>query len=293
MPSAITWIATGSGNWDTPGNWSGGAVPGSGDDVSISTSAPATITITSIDTESVHSLTTAANDTLSMTGGSLAVAANSTLSGALSVTGGTLAANGTGTVLSATGSTSIDAASLYAEGGTTLSLPNLSSYTGVAANYTSTTLEATGAGSTLDLSNLTSFSSNPSNNDGIAVNALAGGHVKISSLTAATGNIAFDANGAGSVLNLSQLASFSASGGEVSQGIQATSSGQILDADLTSLNDVYLTLDGTGTFSSSQITALTDSDFNLSGGSPSFASLSNLNASTVIVSGAATWPCRL
>jgi len=131
LPSSVTWVNTGSGSWDNPGNWSGNAVPGSADDVSISTSAAATITINSSDTESVHSLTTTATDTLSMTGGSLAVAANSTLSGALSMTGGTLVVNGSGAVFAANAATSIAAASIYAEGGATIDLPNLASYTGI------------------------------------------------------------------------------------------------------------------------------------------------------------------
>src|SRR6266480_1767921 len=66
--SAVNWINPGSGNWDVPANWNGGSVPGSGDDVIINTAAPATILIQTGDTEQVNSLTTAANDTLSLTG---------------------------------------------------------------------------------------------------------------------------------------------------------------------------------------------------------------------------------
>ena len=55
-----------------------------------------------------------------------------------------------------------------------LTLPALTSYIGLPANYVTTTLEATGAGSILNLPNLTTLSSYSSNNDGVAVNALAG-----------------------------------------------------------------------------------------------------------------------
>ena len=73
-------------------------MPGSGDDVTINTTAAAIITIQAGDSESVHSLTAASNDTLSISGGALTIAANSTLSGLLSMTGGTATFNGTTSV---------------------------------------------------------------------------------------------------------------------------------------------------------------------------------------------------
>ena len=77
-----------SGNWDTPGNWSGNAVPTSGANVAISTTAAATITIQAGDTVSINSLTAGSNDSLSITGGSLTIAATSTIGGNLNLSGG-------------------------------------------------------------------------------------------------------------------------------------------------------------------------------------------------------------
>ena len=54
----------------------------------------------------------AATDTLSITGGSLAIAADSTLVGPLSMTDGSLTASGTGVSLSATGATAAGATSI-------------------------------------------------------------------------------------------------------------------------------------------------------------------------------------
>src|SRR5690349_3405025 len=65
VPSLVTWTNPGSGNWDTAANWSGGSVPGAGDDVVINTAAAATVTVLSGDAESVLSLTTAGTDTMS------------------------------------------------------------------------------------------------------------------------------------------------------------------------------------------------------------------------------------
>jgi hypothetical protein len=176
--SAVTWTGGGSNsNWDNPQNWNPQAVPAAADDVVIDTaSAAATVAINSGDAESVKSLTTGGNDTLSITGGSLTVAANSTLSGGLSMTGGSLTVSGAGASLTANGATTVDGASLYASGGSQLLFPAATSLTGVsivasggsqvlfpvATSYTGstggdTTLEASGAGSRIDLSHLQTF----------------------------------------------------------------------------------------------------------------------------------------
>ncbi len=96
VPSTVNWIA-GSGNWDNPANWSTGSIPGSGDDAVISTQSAATITVVPGDVLSVKSVSTDGPDTLAiLQGGSLSVAADSTLSGLLdnsgqiAVNGGTL-----------------------------------------------------------------------------------------------------------------------------------------------------------------------------------------------------------
>ena len=69
--TAISWINPGSGNWDVAANWNTDTVPGPADDVTISPTSAATITIQSGDAESVNSLTTGSNSTLAITGGSL------------------------------------------------------------------------------------------------------------------------------------------------------------------------------------------------------------------------------
>src|SRR6516162_6988140 len=81
--SSAQWTSATSGAWDVGSNWSTGQVPGSSDDVVIDVnSATPTVTIGSGD-QSVHSLM--ASDPLSITGGSLTVAANSTISDGLTM----------------------------------------------------------------------------------------------------------------------------------------------------------------------------------------------------------------
>jgi hypothetical protein len=73
--SAVTWTgAAGDHNWDTPGNWTGDAVPGSADDVTINTGARVVHSTDAIDT--IHNL--------NVTGGTVDVQ-----SGYLTLQGGT------------------------------------------------------------------------------------------------------------------------------------------------------------------------------------------------------------
>jgi hypothetical protein len=58
LPSTIIWIG-GSGDWDSPGNWNSGTVPGSADDVQINTPG-ITVTHGSAAADEVHSLSTQA-----------------------------------------------------------------------------------------------------------------------------------------------------------------------------------------------------------------------------------------
>ena len=256
--TAIQWVGGATGLWDQKGNWSNDAVPTAADDVTVNT--PATITIQSGDSESVGSLTTVSNSTLSITGGSLSVGRsgdptlNSVLSGGLAMTGGSLAATGTSVTLQVNGATTVSAANLYAEAGANLSLPNLISYT---ANGTESALEATGTGSVLSLANLTSLADNSYSD---TVEAASGG-----------------------TINLPVLAGIAANFNLTAQG-----GGQISAPDLTTLASVDLTLSSATGLTTSQIASLTYCGINVSGASPSFAGVTDLDASSVTASGGAT-----
>lgn len=95
--STITWNSTdhpAGGDWDTASNWVGGILPGSSDDVIITLAATATVTHSQSLSDSVHSITTNAFTTLTISSGSLSVAATSTLAGPLDLSGGTLTGPG-------------------------------------------------------------------------------------------------------------------------------------------------------------------------------------------------------
>ncbi len=102
--SNVNWINPAGGNWDVGSNWSTGMVPTADDDAKITIAGPATVTIQGNDAESVRTVTTAAGDTLAVTGGSLTVGVSSTLSGSLNLSGGTVSV-ASGAVLTLAGAT--------------------------------------------------------------------------------------------------------------------------------------------------------------------------------------------
>jgi hypothetical protein len=148
--SAVSCTGTGDGkSWTDPHNWSNQTVPGTSDDVTLNATGSPTIRIDS-GTQSIHSLTSV--DPLAINGGSLTVAAASALSGGLALAGGSLTANGAGVTLAVPGTTTHSGGSLEALGGATLTLNELTGFTG-AVNGTDT-LEASGPGSVLTVDTL-------------------------------------------------------------------------------------------------------------------------------------------
>jgi hypothetical protein len=76
VPSTDIWNSTTSGSWRTASNWSTGSVPQAGDDVVIN--QPGNLQVTLNGSTSVHSLAVA-SDSLKVSNGTLAVAADSAL----------------------------------------------------------------------------------------------------------------------------------------------------------------------------------------------------------------------
>ena len=93
--SAVSWTGGGGdNNWDTAANWSTDSVPGSGDDVTINIAA--NVVHSDNVTDSINSLTS--TEPLTISGGTLSIAAASTIDSTLSLTGGTLTGTGDVTV---------------------------------------------------------------------------------------------------------------------------------------------------------------------------------------------------
>ena len=202
-----------------------------------------------------------------------------------SFAGGTLSVSGGSP--SFAGLSSIDGSSVYVSSGVSLTLPAVTEYTG-GSGY-STTLQASGANSVLSLPDVTTWEGSVyccGNGGTVAqVSAVSGGEVSLAGLTTDTGGSTHIlAQGSGSVVDLPALINLTSDQGGNSSALQATQGGQIESPNLTSLSDVSLTIDGTGTQDTAQIASFAGGTLSVSGGSPSFAGLSSIDGSGVYVS---------
>ncbi len=87
----IQWTGQSGGNWSTTSNWDTGILPGAQDDVLINPSVTVTFNTGS---STINQLTTGAGTALTIAGGTMAIAANSSVGGLLTISAGTLTANG-------------------------------------------------------------------------------------------------------------------------------------------------------------------------------------------------------
>ena len=91
--SNVSWTGgAGTLNWTDANNWSNHAVPGTSDNVMITTSVAGAITISSV-ARSINSLTDS-TASLALSGGSLTLAVSSSISKIFTLSGGTLTPNG-------------------------------------------------------------------------------------------------------------------------------------------------------------------------------------------------------
>src|SRR5207237_3459847 len=106
---------------------------------------------------------------------------NSVFSAALTLqAGSTVTVTGAGATLSATGTTLIDGANIYVTAGAHVSLPNAASYSHAASgNDVDRHLQATGAGSLLDLGGLTSIKNSAFYDSHLYIDALVGGQINL------------------------------------------------------------------------------------------------------------------
>ena len=180
------------------------------------------------------------------------------------MTGGSLVANGSRVSLTVSGTTTVSGASLYAERGGTLALSDLTSYQ--QPNNYGSELQASGADSLLSLSSV-GFITLPNGSGAISLEAYSGGDVEIPLVTQLTGSIYLDTNSATSVLNVSQLTTFT--GGTVNYGggtLNSSGSTPNLPV-LTDIDGSTINVSGGATLSPSTVTSAEGSDFNASGGS--------------------------
>ncbi len=188
--------------------------------------------------------------------------------------------------ITTTAITSITSSNLYAFGGGDLAFPALSSI----SEPNGATLQASGAGSVLNLTSLTSLTG-ATGYATLAIDADSGGEVNLSKVTSQpTGEIYAHADGTNSVIDFSKLPEL-LSDANNNSGFEASNGGKILAGDLTTLNrgDIHLD-DGMSSITTSQITSITSSNLYAYGGGdltfPALAQFSEPGGATIVANGA-------
>ncbi len=178
----------------------------------------------------------------------------------------------TGGSYSLPGLTDITAATLFAGSGGSLTLAGVTSYdapNGGGDWY----LEASGAGSTLDLPNLTTIGTLTGST--LHIEAMQGGQVGLPKLNSISNTrpVQFTADGGGSQIDLSALTTFDGYPGN--GALDATDGATVDDGNLTSLDEITVTLDGTGSLATAQWSTFTHGAINATGGTPNLSGLEN------------------
>lgn len=287
VPAGIWDGSGGDFSWNNPLNWDNDLTPGTSADVTINVAADVTISVSGNTT--VRSI--ADTGGLSITGGTFTVTGGSShIDHGLTVANeSALVATGTGTTFVATGATAIDEASLRAQAGASLSLPDLASYArSLAYNRT---FEASGSGSELNLGSLRTFVNSGITSE-LSVSALEGGHIDLHSLSDAAGHtnlrVYYTADGANSEIDLSSLTSLLGNQNDTPNGGSLTvTHGGSVAGDLTAFDHVIVTIDDSATLNTNSWTSFTNSRLTIMGGGRTLTNLANLDQSSVFVSGGA------
>ena len=268
VPAVITaqWVG-GNGNWSDASHWDIGVVPNNGGGntynviIDIAGADPLVTLNSSVTVSSLIS-----HEPMAMIGGSL------TLAGGNSIADSTF---------------DFQYGTLRVTSGGTLALPGLTSYQHVTtANSRGVTFEASGVGSVLDLSNITTITSSDATFSDIDVQALSGGKVDLSSLTELTaGTVHFKAQSTGSILDLSSMDTFNSTGNSTLEARNATVT---LKPGLASLKQVGVVIEGTGVMDISSLTQMDRGYLQLIGASRTLPNLTDAGFTGFYVSGGGT-----
>ncbi len=289
---------TGGGDaksWQDPHNWSLNAAPGSSDTAVIEVANALTIDYSG--NSSIESITddpsNGASAAIDIMSGSLSVTSGaSQIDGSLSFgSGASLSAMGSGTTFTASGAADIDGSNLYASGGAQMAFPTVTALsTTSGANLTiqasgTSGPNGTGTPSEIDLSHVTSLTGTTDNV--IFFNAYSGGKVDLSRLASnPSGRNFFQVSGTGSVLDLSLLPSIVSDQGNNSL-LSVTSGGTLVAPLLTTLTSTDLTIDGTATVPTGQLSSYTGGAITVNSGTPNFSGLTSINGDQVYANGGA------
>lgn len=234
--ATVSWTgAAGDNFWNTPGNWTGGNVPGPGDDVILNVAGNPLIIVDTVGA-SVRSIQCSESlrlddATVSLTGGT------STFSGPVEITRGWLSVDGADTVMNVSGPTTLLSASCYAYSGAKIWFTNV---TTMVVTNGHAAWQASGASTEIHLSNLTNVVSELGYTLGLS--ATDGGLMNLRRLANLQGHCGIYASSPGSVLDLSNLGVLGSETGVAT--VSADGGGIILVPKVTKTINGNLTLSG-------------------------------------------------
>lgn len=258
--ATVTWTGptTGQPSWSEPSNWSVQRVPASADDVVIDAAGDFTVILRNVD---VVVQRIVSGRRLRMESASLTVSAGaSALGGGVVLTNATLVARNPGTVLEATGPSSVARSNLRAIGGATLAMPGLSELVGGALGV-NLVVQAEGEGSVLDFPNLTVLTGLEGQFTSFALGAVGGGRFLAPKLeSTGDGILNWLASGSNSLVQLPSLRSVR--GGKY----DAAAGGRIEFPALTAVTNASLVVRTGGTLTTESVRHLLLSSVGVYGG---------------------------
>ena len=285
--AAVSWDG-GGGNllWSNAQNWSGDQLPGPSDDVTVDAPAGAVVNYDANVTTVIRSLNLL--DSIRISQGSLTVQQDLS-----SDSGVTLTVNGSSSHFNAASEDELLGLSVIVGAGGTALFPAVTQYR--ANNSTTATLRASGAGSVLNLSNVTNVDFSFAHSNALQIEAQAGGKVdlrRVTQISDETVNAArradITADGAGSSVDLSALVNIldnSVWDTTWNSSLTVKNGGSITAPVLTTLKGVNVTLDGSGSLAIGNWINWTEGVATLSGGNYSFTALTNANQTAFTVNG--------
>jgi YD repeat-containing protein len=311
----VTWDGGGGDDrWENAANWTGDVVPGAMDDAQIDVAGSlrtividsSSITVRSLNSQENLQVKGTGNFTINSQSGPGTM---SLIAGGLQLASSrTLNVIGSGTSVQFLGASNIDGASLYVNAGGSLQIPALSSYTN-SVDERLTVLQATGAGSTLDLRNVTSIIGATNQFTQLRVEALDGGKVDLRSVATITDpadanpngtgfdrrSVRITADGVNSQIDLSLLTTIVDRGSSGDgfwvgpSSLSATTNGTVLVPLLASVSNTNINVDATGRLALPALSSVLSSTIEVNGGTFSTPQLSNIDGVSIYVQGGGSY----
>lgn len=291
--ATVSWNVDTSGDWSVAANWSGGVVPGTNDDVIIDRpNATVTVTISS-GTRTVKSVNTT-DDLVVNNGATLVVTAGaSVLGGGFNLNGGALLkSQGLTTTFTVNGASNLTDGRLWSFGGGDITFTNLTTYSfsGLDSCNNYNVITSDGAGSTINLSTVTSLSllrsSNQCGTQWQQIYALNSGVINLSSVASITyGNttdFASFRSDSGGNIDLSGLVNGFGNTGYMELQIYGAST-LTIPTSVTTLFTTGLYVDMPSIFPTNQFQSITSSYIQVNNGSgtKNFNAVTNLDNTRV------------